>query len=378
MCLPLPPLPEQQRIVDLVERLFAKLDEAKEKVQTAIDSFELRKAAILHKAFTGELTRRWREEKERRAESERAGEGKTPSVSLPLASSPSSFSNSGGASSCHRRTAPKAKLLGEVSALADERGLLYEQLDNSTAEGVAIQTSQFSTLNSQLKNDQPYPIPETWQWVKLQDLCKIPITDGTHQTPTYCEEAEGIPFISSKDVTSQHIKWDKIKYITKDLHEELYKRIAPQKNDILLAKNGTTGVAAMVETDKVFDIYVTLAVLRPNTNCIFPKYLYRVINSLVCKRQFDEHLTGIGVPNLHLRDIKVTNIPLPPLAEQKEIVRILDTLLEKSDKAKELAENALENIETLKKTILAKAFRGLLGTNRADEESSLELLKQVL
>ena len=58
--IPLPPLPEQQRIVDLIERLYAKLDEAKEKVQTAIDSFELRKAAILHKAFTGELTKAWR------------------------------------------------------------------------------------------------------------------------------------------------------------------------------------------------------------------------------------------------------------------------------------------------------------------------------
>lgn len=59
---PLPPLPEQQRIVDRIESLFAKLDEAKEKVQTVVDSFETRKAAIFHKAFTGELTAKWREE----------------------------------------------------------------------------------------------------------------------------------------------------------------------------------------------------------------------------------------------------------------------------------------------------------------------------
>ena len=60
--IPIPPLPEQQRIVDRIESLFAKLDEAKEKAQTVVDSFETRKAAILHKAFTGELTAKWREE----------------------------------------------------------------------------------------------------------------------------------------------------------------------------------------------------------------------------------------------------------------------------------------------------------------------------
>ena len=282
---PLPPLAEQQRIVDRIESLFAKLDEAKEKAQAALDSFETRKSAILHKAFTGELTQKWREE-----------------------------------------------------------------------NGVGL---------------------DSWEEKTLQQVCKEKITDGTHQTPTYSDKENGIPFISAKDVTSGEINWSNIKYITKDLHELLYKRVAPQIDDVLLAKNGTTGVAAMVTTNAIFDIYVTLALLRPNKNLIFPRYLYHIVNSPICKEQFNAHLTGIGVPNLHLRDIKEVSISVPSLPEQTEIVRILDSLFAKEQKAKELAD-IIEKIDLMKKAILTRAFRGELGTNDPNEESAMKLLTEIL
>lgn len=171
-----------------------------------------------------------------------------------------------------------------------------------------------------IDDEIPFEIPEGWIWCRLPSLCEIPITDGTHQTPSYSDKENGVSFLSSKDVTSGKIDWSNIKYITKDLHQLLYKRIAPRKFDILLAKNGTTGVAAMVEDDKIFDIYVTLAVLRPIQKMILPAFLLNVINSPFCKDQFNEHLTGIGVPNLHLIDINRTIIPIPPLKEQERIV----------------------------------------------------------
>ena len=83
----------------------------------------------------------------------------------------------------------------------------------------------------------------------------------------------------------------------------------------MLAKNGTTGVAAIVETDEVFDIYVSLAILRPvDINSV---YLWGAINSMESKRQFDESLKGIGVPNLHLGEIKKTKIVVPPIQIQE-------------------------------------------------------------
>lgn len=97
----------------------------------------------------------------------------------------------------------------------------------------------------------------------IQDVCEQ-IKDGTHQTPRYTEDTiNGFKFLSSKDVTTGKIDWTKIKYIPEDLHNELYSRIAPRKGDLLLAKNGTTGVAAIVDVNAVFDIYVSLALLRP-------------------------------------------------------------------------------------------------------------------
>ena len=222
----------------------------------------------------------------------------------------------------------------------------------------------------------PYLLPKGWVWTILPELCIIPITDGTHQTPTYTDKEHGIPFISSKDVTGQRINWDNVKYITKELHEELYRRIAPQKDDILLAKNGTTGVAAIVEDSRVFDIYVTLAVIRPSQN-IYPRYLYQVINSNFCKEQFNNHLTGIGLPNLHLVDIKKTIIPLPPFAEQQRIVAEIEKWFALIDEIEHSQTDLQSVIKQTKSKILDLAIHGKLVPQDPNDEPAIELLKRI-
>ena len=162
----------------------------------------------------------------------------------------------------------------------------------------------------------------------LQDVCEQ-IKDGTHQTPKYTEDKEnGYKFLSSKDVTSGKIDWSNIKYIPESLHNELYARIAPQRGDLLLAKNGTTGVAAVVDCDEVFDIYVSLALLRPID--IDSVYLWAAVNSDETKHQFDGSLKGIGVPNLHLGEIKKIKVLVPPLNKQRDF----SVFLEQVDKSK--------------------------------------------
>lgn len=151
----------------------------------------------------------------------------------------------------------------------------------------------------------------------LQDVCEQ-IKDGTHQTPMYTDDTiNGYKFLSSKDVTTGKIDWNHLKYIPGELHTELYKKISPKKGDILLAKNGTTGIAAIVDRDEVFDIYVSLALLRP-LQLVTSEYLCAAVNSAETKQQFDSSLKGIGVPNLHLGEIKKTKIIVPPIELQNQ------------------------------------------------------------
>ena len=191
----------------------------------------------------------------------------------------------------------------------------------------------------------------TFPIYRLEELCEF-IKDGTHQTPQYTNDrTNGFKFLSSKDVTSGKISWENIKYITESLHNELYSKISPRRNDILLAKNGTTGIAALVDCDEIFDIYVSLAILRfyDGNN---PTYLLYAINSDATKWQFESKLKGVGVPNLHLREIRKTKIPLPPLDLQNEFADFVAQV----DKSQLAIQKSLEELETLKKSLLQEYF----------------------
>lgn len=188
--------------------------------------------------------------------------------------------------------------------------------------------------------------------VTVEEVCSM-IKDGTHQTPTYTEDKEnGYKFLSSKDVMTQKIDWTDIKYIPADLHEKLYATIQPQRNDILMSKNGVNyGVAAINDTDEVFDIYVSLALLRP-TEAINPVYFRCVINNPDTKRQFDGSIKGIGVPNLHLGEIKKTKILLPPMQLQEEYVSFVNQV----DKSKVKVQQLLDEAQILMDSLMQKYF----------------------
>lgn len=285
---PLPPLSEQQRIVERIEELFAKLDEAKERLQEVADSFAVRKAAILHKAFTGELTKQWRREN---------------------GVSDESWEESN---------------LGSFIACGPQNGLYKPK--SSYGDGIRI-----------IRIDAFY--------------------DGVIE------------------------QWDELKRLRLDENEiECY---SLNLNDILINRVNSMqylGKSALVRELKDICVFESnIMRLSVDESRIYPEFLSSFLNSQMGLNELRKNAKqAVNQASINQQDIKNVIINLPPLPEQHEIVRLIDDLLARERSAQQETEQALASIDLMKKSILARAFRGELGTNKASEASALELLRQVL
>lgn len=286
---PLAPLAEQQRIVDRIERLFSKLDEAKEKVQAVVDGFELRKSAILHKAFTGELTVQWR---------------KTNEVELESWES-----------------VQWGDLITSIKAGK-----------NWLAEGHPPNNDEFGVVKVSAV---------TWGEFDERE-------SKTCTTPSQWNEAVQIKtgdFLFSRANTLQLVG-------NCVIVEDISKRL--------------------MLSDKILKLTFS--------EKIIPWFVLYFTNSKLYRVQIEDLSSGNqdGMRNVSQKNLKLVELLLPRLQEQKEIVRILDNFFAKEKQAKQAAESVLTQIDYIKKSILSRAFRGELGTNDPAEESAEELLKTVL
>lgn len=281
--IPLPPLSEQQRIVERIEELFAKLDEAKERLQEAAESFAVRKAAILHKAFTGELTQQWRRE-----------------------------------------------------------------------NGVS---------------------DESWEEKTIGEICSS-LKYGTSKKSS--DDGE-VVVLRMGNLQNGEIDWSNLAY-TSD--EEDIKKYLLKSGDVLFNRTNSPELVGKTsiyrgEMPAIYAGY--LIKLDYEKNIVVGDYLNYYLNSSKAKEYYMQVKTdGVSQSNINAKKIGEFEIPLPTLSEQHEIVRLIDDLLARERSAQQAAEQALASIDLMKKSILARAFRGELGTNKASEASALELLQQVL
>ena len=289
LIIPLPPLAEQQRIVDRIESLFAKLDEAKEKAQAVVDSFETRKAAILHKAFTGELTAKWREE--HNISKTTWGEKKWGDF-LQSIEAGKNWSAEG--------RPPEGTEFGVVKVSAVTWGE-FDELESKTC----VVAEQWNSKTQIHKGDFLFSRANTLQ---LVGNCVI------------------VRNISKRLMLSDKIlrfKFDEIAH---------------------------------------------------------PRFVLYFTRSRIYREQIEQLASGNqdGMRNISQKNLKLVSFLIPTVVEQIEIISILDRAFAKEQQAKEAAEAVLDQIDLMKKSILARAFRGELGTNDPSEESAVELLRQVI
>lgn len=270
--IPLPPLDEQQRIVALLDELFADLDEAKALAQSVVDGSELRRAAILHKAFTGELSQLWR----------------------------------------------------------DEHG---------------------TTLDS-------------WQRCRLGDVCQI--NPPKISTRNLSDDLE-VSFVSMAAVSE--VRGEITAPQKKFLREVKSGFTNFAEGDVLFAKITPcmeNGKAALVGelVNHIGYGSTEFFVLRCGEK-ILNHFVYHLVRWQIFRNEAKSVMAGaVGQQRVPKRFLTSYQLNLPPPEEQKEIVRLLDDLLGREQQTKDLALKMLERVELMKKSILARAFRGELGINK--------------
>lgn len=198
-------------------------------------------------------------------------------------------------------------------------------------------------------------LPKGWKWSTINEVCNK-ITDGTHKTPSYIDK--GVPFLSVKDITKGYIDFSNTRFISLIEHNELSKRCNPERNDILYTKVGTTGVAKVIDTDREFSLFVSLALLKPKKEIIESYFFEHLLNSPFCYEQSQAKTRGVANRNLVITDIKSIQIPLPPLPEQTRIVSKLDTLFVRIDKSIALLEENIRHAKALIASVLDEVFGG--------------------
>lgn len=321
--IPLPPLPEQHRIVAKIEALFTSLDQGIASLKTAQQQLRIYRQAVLKWAFEGKLTEVWRTQ---------------------------------------QKTLPDGK---EILTL-----LKSEKKEVCQNKGIKLKDTQ--PISSEELSELP-ELPIQMVWARLNDLIWS-VKDGPHYSPSYQES--GILFISGGNIKQDGIDFKKAKYISVELHEELSKRCKPEKGDILYTKGGTTGIARVNTYDFEFNVWVHVAVLKhlPSIN---PFYLQHVLNSQHCYNQSQKYTHGVGNQDLGLTRMILITLPICSLEEQNQIVAAIETRLSVCDKLEETILKSLQQAEALRQSILKKAFIGKLVPQDPADEPAAVLLERI-
>lgn len=223
--------------------------------------------------------------------------------------------------------------------------------------------------------EKPFDIPDSWEWVRLDDICKS-ISDGDHQAPPKSEN--GVPFLVISDVRSGKLNFKNTRHVPVEYFKTLSPERIPLKGDILFTVTGSYGIPVLINVDMEFCFQRHIALLKPMIDYTFLSY---ILESPFIKTQCDAVATGTAQKTVGLKSLKSLLLPLPPLYEQGRIITKIEELQPDID-AYDKAQTKLQAIEErfpddMKKSLLQYAIEGKLVPQRKEEGTAKDLLAEI-
>ena len=289
---PLPPLAEQERIVDCIHKVKPFIDhysEVEKELYALNTGFpdQLRKS-ILQLAVQGKLV-------------------------------PQDPSDEPASVLLERIRAEKERLIAAGKIKRDKHESVIFRRDNSHYE-------KFGESEAALIDDEiPFDIPETWQWVRLQAVCST-ITDGEHKTPRRVSLYQGFYLLSARNIRDGSLALDNVDYVDEAEYNAISKRCNPQKNDILISCSGSIGRICRIDDDNKYVMVRSAAMVSPII--ISSEFLMYALQSDSVQLQIKSKTKQTAQANLFQGAIRELLIPLPPLNEQNRICTALHPLLQ--------------------------------------------------
>jgi type I restriction enzyme S subunit len=255
---------------------------------------------------------------------------------------------------------PEQQKIAEILSTADDE---IQKMDEQIALAEQLKKGLMQKLltrgigHTRFKTTEIGEIPEEWEIKKIKDISTY-VTDGTHKTPHYIEEAQsGVPFISTENIKPYSNEFDFSRYkryIDEISYKELSKRAKPEKGDLLISKCGTIGRTQLIRNDIKIGIFVGLLLVKIKNNTVSGQYFEDLLNSDKYRTIMESISPGSTRKTLAIGMFKNILIPLPPLQEQQKIAEILTTV----DNKLELLGNKREKLNVLKKGLMDDLLTG--------------------
>ena len=320
----LPPLNEQRQIVDKLDRIGDRHRTARNELSHIPKLIARYKQAVLTAACSGKLTEDWREK------------------------NPSGIS--------------RETLYQRILQECEEQKNLNKIRGKGTNRSVPIQ------------NNILPEVPSSWVWITA-DECAYDLTVGHVGSMKDSYVLEGIPFLRSFNVKPNTIDLDGIVYITEDFHNQL-KKSSLSPGTVVVIRTGDPGVAAVIPDSLQIANCSDLVICR-FIKLIFPIFAAYYINSSFSKLIVEKSQVGVAQQHFNVGAMSKLPMPIPPLEEQKEIIRRVEKMFEKIDMMEQEYQKAAKLCDRLEQATLAKAFRGELVPQDPDDEPASVLLEQV-